>query len=850
MPSSMHWLSEQQTPKQQTTKSKLEKKKGIDIPDPILNETRVLSPEKLTVYFKSTFSESNYIKHKCKDIGIEENEVSGLVSAFTQNVLDDKLSYMRLNVAMEALADKKNMERLLLPALYEFILHQKKEAVDVGHFKTLMRFADLRTPAEWYPEARLLKRDIILHVGPTNSGKTYSALKRLEGAKTGIYAGPLRLLAHEVYERLNNAGSPCNLLTGEERRESDGVEKWSCTVEMSPLNRELDVAVIDEIQMIGDDQRGWAWTQALLGLRAKEIHLCGEATVIPLIKRICESTGDSITINTYNRLTPLNIEKKGFHGSFSNVRPGDCIVTFSRRNIFALRKKIESYGQVKAAVIYGGLPPETRAEQAKLFNDPNSGYTVLVASDAIGMGLNLNIKRVVLERLDKFNGSELANLSVSQIKQIAGRAGRYKTQYQEGYVCTLHNGDMRRVRQALATINPLPLPSGGLNPTLEQMEKFATEIPEATFAELLDKFEELSRLDGDFFLCNLTTQKDAANLIQEIDLTLQDRYTLVSSPADPKNPLVANAFVKFAKCISDGEEISLQEIVRLPDEPVANSEKLRELESFHKVVILYLWLGFRFPSIFTATESASHLKRGCEDLINRSLDMMHDKKVEARVDRQVKKAQEQREKEYRHQMHNRPKSALLREKGALSRNEGREMVKQQDKGGLYTPDIGVNADLSRGETVVLDDKIQFLAKKMKPIPLGGKADAEMKKSRRGRVQQFDDQRGDGGRWEYRKNGEMERHEEGGRWNEDRFSDRRDGQGSREGGWRDQIKESGNRWNENQRGDPTGDGRDGQRGWRGEGGNHWNERREGSEGLSGERQYSDRRTGWGGGSSRK
>jgi ATP-dependent RNA helicase SUPV3L1/SUV3 len=104
-----------------------------------------------------------------------------------------------------------------------------------------------------------------MHVGPTNSGKTYAALKRLEEAETGIYAGPLRLLAHEVYERMNDQGVPFNLLTGEERRESDGVEKWAATVEMTPLNKRLDVAVIDEIQMINDEQRGWAWTQALLG---------------------------------------------------------------------------------------------------------------------------------------------------------------------------------------------------------------------------------------------------------------------------------------------------------------------------------------------------------------------------------------------------------------------------------------------------------------------------------------------------------------------------------------------------------------------------------------------------------
>lgn len=111
-----------------------------------------------------------------------------------------------------------------------------------------------------------MKRKIIMHVGPTNSGKTYHALQRFQKAESAVYCGPLRLLAQEVYERSNEGGVPCNLLTGEERRESDGVDKWSCTVEMTNLNSRFDVAVIDEIQMIGDDQRGWAWTSAVLGI--------------------------------------------------------------------------------------------------------------------------------------------------------------------------------------------------------------------------------------------------------------------------------------------------------------------------------------------------------------------------------------------------------------------------------------------------------------------------------------------------------------------------------------------------------------------------------------------------------
>ncbi|KAJ3400918.1 hypothetical protein CcCBS67573_g05700 [Chytriomyces confervae] len=586
-------------------------------------------------------SPSPYIIARLKDIRIVDEEARTMLSDYVNKVSSDSLPYMRVSAVADALRASKPIERFLLPGLYEFILSNVKH-VDDQNLRTLMKFSDLRIPAEWYPGARLLKRNIILHVGPTNSGKTYSALKRLQESKSGVYSGPLRLLAHEVYERINKAGTPCNLLTGEERRISDGVEKWACTVEMTPLTKEFEVAVVDEIQMIGDEQRGWAWTQALLGLQAKEVHLCGEATVIPLVERICEMTGDTVTIHHYKRLTELVIEPKGFQNNFNNIRPGDCVVTFSRKNIFALRKRIESVGNLKVAVIYGNLPPETRAEQAKLFNSIDSGYDVLVASDAIGMGLNLNIRRIIFERMDKFNGKEMRPLTLSQIKQIAGRAGRFKTQYERGYVCTFNNADMRILNQALAVTNPLPLPSAGLYPTLEQMEKFAAELPEETFTGLLDKFEELSRLDGDYFLCNLSQQKETASMIQEIDLTLSDRYTLVAAPCNADNGIISASMMKFARAISSGDELSLEDskLVFVPQEPVKSSEKLRELESMHKIIVLYLWLSFRFPSIFTSVEAAQHLKTESEIMIARSLEELNGNRKYSRVNRHAPKEME------------------------------------------------------------------------------------------------------------------------------------------------------------------------------------------------------------------
>ena len=250
------------------------------------------------------------------------------------------------------------------------------------------RLADLRYPVEWYPATRTVQRKFIMHVGPTNSGKTYQALKRLEQAESGIFAGPLRLLAHEVFTRLNAKGRKSDLITGDEKNEQEGASLKSCTVEMVPLNVDVDVAVIDEIQMIGHRERGWAWTQALLGLKAKEIHLCGEERSVPLIRELVASMGDKLEINTYKKIKPTrNFSKPEQPFGESEKRGLRCCV-FRRGNTCHEAGHREG-NQKRVAIVYGSLPPEIRAQQAKLFNDPDNDYDFLVASDAIGMGLNL-----------------------------------------------------------------------------------------------------------------------------------------------------------------------------------------------------------------------------------------------------------------------------------------------------------------------------------------------------------------------------------------------------------------------------------------------------------------------------
>ena len=280
-----------------------------------------------------------------------------------------------------------------------------------------------------YPLARQMKRRFILHLGPTNSGKTHDGVGRLRGARCGIYLGPLRLLAAEQFETLNLNDVPCSLVTGEEQIWVPGSRVQASTVEMADLKTHYDVAVIDECQMIADRERGGAWTAAILGLCADEIHLCASPDAEGLLTRIVGECGDALSIVRHERMTPLAVEKEGFQFPAS-VRRGDALIVFSKARVHAVAAELKQKGW-RVSLIYGALPPDVRRDQAERFQRGDS--EVVVSTDAIAMGMNLPIERVVFLESEKYDGDITRPLLDSEIKQIAGRAGRYG-QYEAGYV--------------------------------------------------------------------------------------------------------------------------------------------------------------------------------------------------------------------------------------------------------------------------------------------------------------------------------------------------------------------------------------------------------------------------------
>ncbi|KAJ5677771.1 uncharacterized protein N7477_003404 [Penicillium maclennaniae] len=499
------------------------------------------------------------------------------------------------------------------------------------------KVTDLRYPAEWYPAARSIQRTVHLHVGPTNSGKTYHALKRLEASKSGFYAGPLRLLAQEVYHRLKTSGIPCSLVTGDEVKvPEDGTlpRVMSNTVEMVSLARDFDVGVIDEIQMISNPQRGWAWTRAVLGARVKELHLCGETRAVPLIRELCALTGDNLEIHRYNRLNPLQVMSKSLKGDLNNLQKGDCLVSFSRVGIHALKADIERLTGRRAAIVYGGLPAEIRTQQANLFNDPDNDYDFLVASDAIGMGLNLSCKRIIFETLIKRLPGGLQRLSIPEIKQIGGRAGRYRpasaTNDSEdganvGLVTSLEEVDLPYIVKAMGT-EPPPLRAAGIVPTDSTYQKFARYFPRSTpFEYLLRRVKDIAEISPLFFMCDAKSQLANAEIIDNVTgLRLQSQMTLMAAPMDARSNAGYDAISEFADCVAENSRGRFLDIhalrLEVLQEPVSGQkEYLRELEDLHKAIILYSWLGFRFGGVFTDRTLAAHVKELVEERMIRAL---------------------------------------------------------------------------------------------------------------------------------------------------------------------------------------------------------------------------------------
>lgn len=317
-------------------------------------------------------------------------------------------------------------------------------------------------PKDAYPLARAIKRSFIIHAGPTNSGKTHQAIESFKAAETGVFLSPLRLLALEIFERVNEEGVFCDLLTGEEEVLIPFARHAACTIEKLAFDAYYDVAVVDEGQMLADPVRGAAWTAAILGVPANEIHVCCSVNAASFIEQLARECGDDVEIVSHERQTPLIVEGDRFHFPGA-VQRGDALIAFSRAEVLEVAANLSSYG-VPCSVVYGDLPPAARRKQVVRFLEGET--KVVVATDAIGMGLNLPIRRIVFLKQEKYDGSEVRPLTTQETKQIAGRAGR-KGMYEKGLVVAAADAEVLASRIAA---KDLPVKTAYLSPEKSVIE--------------------------------------------------------------------------------------------------------------------------------------------------------------------------------------------------------------------------------------------------------------------------------------------------------------------------------------------------------------------------------------------
>ncbi|KAM0231763.1 hypothetical protein ACHAPO_008343 [Fusarium lateritium] len=573
------------------------------------------------------------------------NVIDGAFDLAEQNVTDRAKNPLFWNLRDAFL--HKDLKGLTSELQYSFQSFMMKRKFSKGLEESHKRLLDFRFPYEWFPATRAMQRTIHVHVGPTNSGKTYRALKALENSKRGVYAGPLRLLANEVYQRLIAKGLPCALLTGEEVRVPQDTDTYftSCTVEMVPVNEQYDVAVIDEIQMIADEDRGQGWATALLGVQAKEVHLCGEERTVKLIEKICASIGDKCIVHRYERLSPLEPMDHSLHGDYGKLEKGDAVVAFSRMTLHALKRTIEHKTGRRCAIIYGSLPPEVRVQQAALFNDPDNDYDFIVASDAIGMGLNLEIRRVVLETVAKYDGSQNRNLSYPELKQIGGRAGRYKTARNAtegsddtvteirkvGYVTTMDSPDLKVVHQAFkADVDDIEY--AYITPPAAVVERFSTYFPKETpLSFILMRIRELASVSNTFRLHVSAEKLMVADIIQYIPLTIYDRLTFTNLPIASRAENAVPVLRALATIVAKNSSGELLDIKEIPIENLDIDLKtfkgtshvyLHKLESLHQAINQYIWLSYRFSGMFRDQSLAFHVRSLVEEKLINTLERL------------------------------------------------------------------------------------------------------------------------------------------------------------------------------------------------------------------------------------
>jgi ATP-dependent RNA helicase SUPV3L1/SUV3 len=467
---------------------------------------------------------------------------------------------------------------------------------------------DLKT---LYPLARSLNRKLYFFVGPTNSGKTYQAMSELKNADCGIYLAPLRLLALEGYESLKKENINATLITGEEQILDEEAAYVCSTIEMVDFNMDVDVAIIDEVQMLEDIDRGWAWVNAIIGTPAKKVIMTGSVNALDAIKAIASYLDEELEIVRFKRKNPLELLEKPI--LLRDLQAGTALIAFSRKDVLMYKQKLQKYHKV--SVIYGNLSPEVRRDEARRFRHGESD--ILIATDAIAMGLNLPIKTILFTTCEKFDGVQRRLISPNEIIQIAGRAGRYG-HHEKGYIGATSKKTLEQVHMQFNTPIKTIKPPFNVKASNDQIEAIASHLQTKSLTKILKFFKDNMSFSGPFKASNISSMIEASLIVDQRDLKLHDKYMLAQAPITTKSTIIKQAYEAYIAAVLKNKVVRYKPSITVPK--VAKTQKdLLQVEDEVKKISLYLWLSYKLPTLFCDSIKASMMRNSLNKFIETSL---------------------------------------------------------------------------------------------------------------------------------------------------------------------------------------------------------------------------------------
>lgn len=463
-----------------------------------------------------------------------------------------------------------------------------------------------------YPLARSLNRKLYFYVGPTNSGKTYTAMSELKKAHCGLYLAPLRLLALEGYEDLKSEDIETSLITGEEQIIDEDSSHVCSTIEMIDYDMDVDVAVIDEVQMIDDIERGWAWVNAIIGCPAKKIIMTGSVNALDAVKKIAGYLNEPLEVVKFQRKNELTLMDR--HVALGNLEPHTALIAFSRSDVLKLKQKLHKKHNV--SVIYGNLSPEVRRDEARRFREGETD--ILIATDAISMGLNLPIKTILFTTHKKFDGIERRGINVNEIVQIAGRAGRFG-HHEKGFIGATTKDALKYISQEYNKPVKTIKPPFRVKINSSQLEALSSHLQTTSLTKVLKHFAKNMNFDGPFEACNIASMISAAKILDEKhNLKLEEKYLLSLAPMSIKSPLIIQAYKAYIAAILKNRVTRYKPSITLPNKPKTQKDLLL-VEDEIKKISLYLWLSYKLPELFPDSHKAMMTRTLFNNFIEQSL---------------------------------------------------------------------------------------------------------------------------------------------------------------------------------------------------------------------------------------